>query len=129
LAGLVLAQHPPESAQAPDKRFTKRTVTSGLDNPWEIALGPDRDVPDPGSPYRFLCMRIVRLTYDAKTQALSNSIPILTGLAAGNDHTGGRLKIGPDRKTYLPIGDKGHNQEGRQGLRLRTLGGCEFALP
>lgn len=193
LVGIVLAQNPPESALQPDKRFTKRVVTSGLANPWEITWGPDnmlwvtertgkritridpatgartvaatlddvaapggqdgllgmalhpdllkgkgadfvyvayttvdrskpadRDVSDTESPYRFLYMRVVRLTYDAKTQRLSNPTPILTGLPAGDDHNGGRLKIGPDRKLYLTTGDQGHNQFGNFCLPIES---------
>ncbi|MBY0373857.1 MAG: PQQ-dependent sugar dehydrogenase, partial [Bryobacteraceae bacterium] len=37
---------------------------------------------------------------------------ILTGLPAGNDHNALRLKLGPDRKLYLTIGDQGNNQLG-----------------
>lgn len=35
------AQDGPESVLRPNKRFTKRTVITGLKNPWEITWGPD----------------------------------------------------------------------------------------
>jgi PQQ-dependent dehydrogenase (s-GDH family) len=35
------AQDGPESVLRPTKRFTKRTVITGLDHPWEITWGPD----------------------------------------------------------------------------------------
>ena len=34
---------------------------------------------------------------------------IITGLPAHDDHLGGRLRIGPDEKLYLSIGDQGGN--------------------
>lgn len=76
------------------------------------AKGPDLRVSDPTSPYRFLYGKIVRLTYDAKKQSLSNPVNVLTGLPAGNDHNAMRLKIGPDHKLYYTIGDQGNNQLG-----------------
>jgi PQQ-dependent dehydrogenase (s-GDH family) len=71
---------------------------------------PDLAVADPASPYRYLYAKIVRLTYNAKDQTLSQPINVITGLPAGDDHLGGRLKFGPDRKLYLTIGDQGNNQ-------------------
>ena len=43
---------------------------------------------------------------------MSDPVNVIAGLPAGNDHVAGRLKIGPDRKLYLTIGDQGHNQLG-----------------
>lgn len=73
---------------------------------------PHPDVADPASPYRYLFFKIVRLRYDATSQTLLDAIDILTGLPAGNDHQGGRLKFGPGQKLYFTVGDQGHNQLG-----------------
>ncbi len=75
-------------------------------------LPPSPFVPDPSSPYRYLYLKVARLTYNPSKQTLSNPVTILAGLPAGNDHNSGRLKLGPDRMLYLTIGDQGHNQFG-----------------
>ncbi len=76
------------------------------------AKGPDPEVKVETSPYRYLYMKIVRLKYTAADGRLSDPVDVITGLPAGNDHVGGRLKLGPDGKLYLTIGDQGHNQLG-----------------
>ena len=84
------------------------------------AKGPDLNVTDPKDPYRFLYAKVVRFTYDASKGTLSNPLNIITGLPAGNDHVAGRLKIGPDNKLYLTIGDQGHNQLGNSCLAVEA---------
>ena len=59
--------------------------------------------------------RIVRLTYDKKSNRLTNETVILDKLPGSNDHNSGRLIFGPDKKLYYTIGDQGHNQ--RQNLK------------
>src|SRR5262245_17996883 len=59
---------------------------------------PDPTVPDPANPYRYLYLKLVRLTYNRASTSLSNPKDLITGLPAGNDHVAGRLKFGPDRK-------------------------------
>jgi len=54
--------------------------------------------------------KIVRLTYDPRARMLGTPRDILLDLPAGDDHQGGRLIIGPDRKLYFTIGDMGANQ-------------------
>ncbi len=50
----------------------------------------DPTVADPNSPYSRLYAKIVRLTYNKATQALSNPVNLITGLPVGNDHVAGR---------------------------------------
>ncbi|MCS7024948.1 MAG: PQQ-dependent sugar dehydrogenase [Bryobacteraceae bacterium] len=84
------------------------------------AKGPDPNIKDPKDPYRYLYMKVVRLTYDAKSEKLLNPANLLTGLPAGNDHNAGRLKFGPDHKLYLTLGDQGHNQLGNFCLPIES---------
>jgi PQQ-dependent dehydrogenase (s-GDH family) len=56
--------------------------------------------------------KVLRLTYDAASHTLGNPRDILTNLPAGNDHQGGRIVMGPDRKLFVSIGDQGANQLG-----------------
>jgi PQQ-dependent dehydrogenase (s-GDH family) len=86
----------------------------------EKAKGPDLTVTDPQSPYRYLYAKIVRLRYDPKTQRLSDPLVLISGLPAGDDHSGGRLKLGPDKKLYFTIGDQGHNQFGNFCLPIES---------
>ena len=89
------------------------------------ARGPDETVPDESNPYRYLYTKIVRLTFDPATGALSDPVELIAGLPASSDHNSGRMKIGPDLKLYLTIGDGGNNQLGNwcipiQAQRLPT---------
>ena len=56
--------------------------------------------------------KVLRLTYDATSHTLGSPRDIVTNLPAGNDHQGGRIVFGPDRKLYVSIGDQGANQLG-----------------
>lgn len=89
-------------------------------------LPPVRFFPDPASPYHQLYGKVVRFTYDKAQGTLSKPLTLLTGLPAGNDHDAGRIKVGPDRKLYLTVGDEGHDQLGNfcmpiESQRLPTL--------
>jgi PQQ-dependent dehydrogenase (s-GDH family) len=64
------------------------------------------DAPGPALARR---MAIRRYRYDQGRRALVEPIDILTGLPTHDDHVGGRLAFGPDRKLYLTIGDQGSN--------------------
>jgi PQQ-dependent dehydrogenase (s-GDH family) len=76
------------------------------------AKGPDVRVADLKSAHRFLYLKIARLTWDPAKETLGGKVDIVTGLPTGDDHNGGRLKLGPDGKLYLSIGDQGGNQFG-----------------
>jgi PQQ-dependent dehydrogenase (s-GDH family) len=64
------------------------------------------DAPGPALARR---MAIRRYRYDQAARALVEPIDILAGLPSHDDHVGGRLAFGPDRKLYLTIGDLGSN--------------------
>ena len=159
----VATQDPP--------RFDMRVVASGFAGPWEVALGPDRQlwvtertgrrvvrvnpadgskqtaltIPDVftdvgqdgllglvlhpdfsfgmNSDYVYVAftydddpgaalarrLGIRRYTFDASTGTLGNPVDVLRGLPSHDDHVGGRLAIGPDRRLYVSIGDGGSN--------------------
>lgn len=82
--------------------------------------GANAFFPDPKSPFHFLYAKIVRLTYDKASGALSQPADVIAGLPVGNDHVSGRLKIGPDRKLYMMLGDGGHNQLGNFCLPIEA---------
>jgi PQQ-dependent dehydrogenase (s-GDH family) len=82
--------------------------------------GADPAITDPNSPYRYLYTKVVRLSYNAANGTLSNPVNVITGLPAGNDHNAGRLKIGPDQKLYLTLGDQGNNQLGNFCLPIES---------
>lgn len=82
--------------------------------------GADPTIADPKNPYCYLYAKIARFTYSAATGTLSNPLDVLAGLPAGNDHVAGRLKIGPDRKLYLTLGDQGNNQLGNVCLAVES---------
>jgi PQQ-dependent dehydrogenase (s-GDH family) len=55
--------------------------------------------------------RLVRYTFDDETNTLVEPMTLLQGLPASDDHNSGRLVLGPDRKLYYTIGDRGNNQD------------------
>lgn len=50
-----------------------------------------------------------RYRFDAVSATLVEPSEVLRGLPSHDDHVGGRLAIGPDRRLYLTIGDGGAN--------------------
>jgi PQQ-dependent dehydrogenase (s-GDH family) len=82
-------------------------------------------VADEGSPYRYMFVKLVRLTYDPATGKLGDETTLIDGLPASTDHNSGRMKVGPDLKLYYTIGDGGNDQLGNwcvpiQAQRLPT---------
>ena len=59
-------------------------------------------------------LAIRRYRYDQGSRTLVDPLDILTGLPTHDDHVGGRLAFGPDRKLYLTIGDQGSNFGGNR---------------
>ena len=84
------------------------------------SLPADPTVTDATSPYRNLYGKIVRLTYTAADGKLTNPQTVIAGLPAGNDHVAGRIKVGPDGKLYLTLGDQGNNQLGNVCLPVQS---------
>jgi PQQ-dependent dehydrogenase (s-GDH family) len=82
--------------------------------------GPHPEIAEERNRYRYLYTKVVRLSYDRSTGTLGNPVDLITGLPAGNDHVAGRLKVGPDRKLYLTLGDQGNNQLGNFCLPIES---------
>ena len=59
-------------------------------------------------------MAVTRYAFNQTTGSLGDPVDILTGLPAHDDHLGGRLAMGPDRKLYFTIGDQGSNFGGNR---------------
>ena len=59
-------------------------------------------------------MMVKRYRYDPAARTLSDPTTVIDNLPAHNDHLGGRLAIGPDRRLYLSIGDQGGNWMGNR---------------
>lgn len=76
----------------------------------------DPTITDPDSPFRQMYGKLVRFSYAAG--ALSDPTVLIDGLPAGADHDSGRLKIGPDGKLYLTLGDQGNDQLGNYCLPI-----------
>jgi PQQ-dependent dehydrogenase (s-GDH family) len=55
-----------------------------------------------------------RYRYDGNAKALVDPVDVLSGLPSHDDHVGGRLAMGPDRKLYMTIGDGGANFGGNR---------------
>ena len=54
-------------------------------------------------------LAVRRYRYDERTHTLVDPSDVIKGVPAHDDHVGGRLAMGPDRKLYLTVGDQGSN--------------------
>lgn len=75
---------------------------------------------DPG-PALARRLGIRRYRFDATSATLTAPTEVLRDLPAHDDHVGGRLAIGPDRRLYLTIGDGGANFGQNRCLPNRAL--------
>src|SRR5690606_9625802 len=82
--------------------------------------GADPQVPEATSPYHMLYTKLVRLTYNEADGTLGDSMDLITGLPASNDHNSGRLKFGPDNTLYYTLGDMGNNQGANVCLAIES---------
>ena len=66
-------------------------------------------------------MRISRFKYNGgASPSLTGETVLIQGLPANNDHTSGRLIIGPDNKLYYTCGDLGANQFANRCSQIRS---------
>ncbi len=65
-------------------------------------------------------LKVRRYTYSAATRTLGDPTDLITNLPAHDDHGGGRLVFGPDRKLYLTRGDNGGNWLANYCLPIRS---------
>ncbi len=64
--------------------------------------------------------RLVAMPYNQAQMQLGAQRILLDRLPAGDDHNGGRVRVGPDGKIYLTIGEQGHNQGGNYCLPIEA---------
>ena len=132
--GRILRINPETGAVSPAITLTDMSTSSGQDGLLGLALDPglgqgtdhdfvyafytyldmtrpgDPTITDPASPFLHMYSKLIRLSFDAATGLLSDPVTLIDGLPAGADHDSGRLKIGPDGKLYLTLGDQGNDQ-------------------
>ena len=65
-------------------------------------------------------VRISRFYCNPSSKMLSNETIILNGLPGSDDHNGGKLVFGPDKKIYYSCGDQGANQFGNACVSLKS---------
>ena len=75
------------------------------------------DAPGPALARR---LGIRRYRFDPAARALVDPVDVLAGLPTHDDHVGGRMAVGPDRKLYLTIGDQGANFGGNRCMANRA---------
>ncbi|MCW5765296.1 MAG: PQQ-dependent sugar dehydrogenase [Phycisphaeraceae bacterium] len=70
-------------------------------------------------------VRVVRLKYDPKANALADDRIILKGMPAGPNHAGCALRFGPDGKLYITMGEMFQRDRAQ---KLDDLGGKIFRV-
>jgi PQQ-dependent dehydrogenase (s-GDH family) len=75
------------------------------------------DAPGPALARR---LGVRRYRFDPAARALVDPADVLVGLPTHDDHVGGRMTVGPDRKLYLTIGDLGANFGGNRCMANRA---------
>jgi PQQ-dependent dehydrogenase (s-GDH family) len=102
-----------------------RSAASGQEGLLGLAFHPDfgrgtdqvflaftyDDAPGPALARR---LGVRRYRYDANARELVDPVDVLSGLPSHDDHVGGRLAMGPDRRLYMSIGDGGANFGGNR---------------
>jgi aldose sugar dehydrogenase len=64
--------------------------------------------------------RIAKYWYNSGTKMLTNGSTLIQGLPGSDDHNGGRLVIGFDKKLYYSCGDQGANQFGNACIEIKS---------
>ncbi len=67
-------------------------------------------------------VRISRFYYNPTTKVLvpASEFTLIENIPGSNDHNGGRLVFGPDKKVYYSCGDQGANQFGNACISLKS---------
>jgi aldose sugar dehydrogenase len=64
--------------------------------------------------------KIVKYYCNPANNILTNATDLVIGLPGSNDHNGGKLVFGPDKKIYYSCGDQGANQFGNACQTLKS---------
>jgi len=127
----VVRVDPQTGARIPALAVTDAVQTGGQDGVLGMVLHPQL-LKGQGNDYVYLAYtytesaamasrtKIVRYTYDAASQSLTDPQPLLQGLPASTDHNSAKLVFAPDDTLYYTIGDQGHNQFDNKCLEIRA---------
>jgi aldose sugar dehydrogenase len=65
-------------------------------------------------------VKIVKFYCNPTNNLLTNQIDLIIGLSGSDDHNGGKLVFGPDKKLYYSNGDQGANQFGNACVEIKS---------
>ncbi len=65
-------------------------------------------------------VKIVKFYCNPANNLLTNEVDLLIGLSGSDDHNGGKLVFGPDKKLYYSNGDQGANQFGNACIEIKS---------